>query len=152
MHELLNPNTKLKVTEYEVLENLPDLFTFNDGREVKTKEDWQERRKELYEVAVKLQYGDLPEPEFLEVETCFMSPTKNTYKIYTGRKSHPVSFMMTLIHPRTVKHPVIVDGDYCFTYALDKEYLSKATDKGIACSYSSAQFSPKIHSKLKVLS
>jgi hypothetical protein len=43
--------------------------------------------------------------------------------------------MMTLIHPRVVKHPVIVDGDYCFGYALDKEYLSKATDKGIAWAF-----------------
>ena len=130
--ELLDENTKLKVTEYKVLGELPDLFTFSDGSKVKTKEDWEKRRPELMETAVSLQYGDLPEPEFLEVETTYMSPTRNSYRITTGRRAHPVVFNLKLIHPAHYNCPVIVDGDLCFGYAYDKEYLAPALDNGIA--------------------
>ncbi len=56
----------MKITSYEVLGKLPDPFIFEDGRRVKSVEDWEERRKELIKPVVELQYGDLiPEPEFL---------------------------------------------------------------------------------------
>ena len=58
----------MKITSYEVLGKLPDPFIFEDGRRVKSVEDWEERRKELIKPVVELQYGDLiPEPEFLEI-------------------------------------------------------------------------------------
>ena len=56
----------MKITSYEVLGKLPDLFTFDDGRKVQSLDDWNERRKELYKTAVELQYGEIPpEPELL---------------------------------------------------------------------------------------
>lgn len=129
---MLDKNTKLKVLEYEVLGQLPDLFTFNDGTEVKAKEDWEKRRKELYDLAVVLQYGDLPEPEFLEVEPLFPD-NPGTYKIHTGRKDHPVSFTMYYFAPPKSKNtPVIVDGDLCFSYPFNKDFLNAAKDKGIS--------------------
>ena len=47
----------MKITSYEVLGKLPDLFTFEDGRKVTSIADWEERRKEIYKTAVELQYG-----------------------------------------------------------------------------------------------
>jgi len=58
----------MKITSYEVLGKLPDLFTFENGRKVTSIADWEERRKEIYKNAVELQYGEIPPaPEFLEI-------------------------------------------------------------------------------------
>ena len=44
-------------------------MTFNSGVKVNSITDWNDRRKELFETAVNLQYGDvLPNPEFLELK------------------------------------------------------------------------------------
>ena len=60
----------MKITSYEVLGKLPDLFTFEDGRKVASIADWRERRQEIYKHAVELQYGQMPpEPEVLELVT-----------------------------------------------------------------------------------
>ena len=64
----------IKVTEYTLLEKLPDPFMKADGQRVKTAEEFEEHKKELYKSAVELQYGTMPPaPEFLEVETLFTS-------------------------------------------------------------------------------
>lgn len=39
------PEDLIKITEYEVIDKLPNPFVFNDGTPVKTKEDWGRRRK-----------------------------------------------------------------------------------------------------------
>ena len=40
------------VIKYDLMSKLPDPFFFNDGRRVESTEDWEERRKELYEKVV----------------------------------------------------------------------------------------------------
>ena len=48
---------------------LPDLFTFLDGRKVKTPADWRERRKEILGLFERELYGVLPpKPETMEFE------------------------------------------------------------------------------------
>ena len=37
----------MKITSYEVLGRLPDLFRFEDGRRVASIGDWEERKKEI---------------------------------------------------------------------------------------------------------
>lgn len=129
---IVNENT-LHITEYELLEKLPDLFRMENGKKVQTREDWEARRKELFRTAVELQYGTQPPaPEFLEVETLYESPLHNTYKIHTGTKTHPISFRMKIILPKgVVSRPVIVDGDLCFGYAMDKDFLAAALDENV---------------------
>jgi hypothetical protein len=124
----------LHVTKYEVLGRLPDLFTFQDGTPVETPEDWKRRRTELYRTSVELQYGTLPpKPEFVEVEVLYVSAQVHSYRIHTGTRVHPVSFLMKLILPASGDtFPVIVDGDMCFPYYLDNNFLSTATDEGVA--------------------
>lgn len=124
----------LHVTKYEVLGKLPDLFTFEDGSPVRDPADWERRRSELYKTAVELQYGTLPPaPEFLEVEPLYIGAKNHSYRIHTGTRSHPVSFLMKLVLPATGwGFPAIVDGDMCFPYHMDKAYLSAATDEGVA--------------------
>ncbi len=126
----------LHITQYDVLSPLPDLFTFDDGRPVRTPADWSARREELAATAVGLQYGGLPPaPEFVEVETLDCARAFKTYRVHTGTRERPLSFTMKILLPgngREGHYPCIVDGDMCFAYFMDKEYLSAATDAGVA--------------------
>ena len=79
----------LEVTSYEVLGKLPDLFQMEDGSRLTDPADWEKRRAELYKTAVELQYGTMPpKPEFLEVETLYLSPNSSSYRIITGRREN----------------------------------------------------------------
>ena len=63
----------LNITEYKVLGKLPDPFIFDDGTPVKTKADWEKRRKEIYKTAIELQYGTMPpKPEVFKVEKLYL--------------------------------------------------------------------------------
>lgn len=124
----------LKITEYEVVGKLPDPFLFDDGHRMTSPDEWPARRKELYKYVIELQYGTMPPPnEVLEVEPLYVSGGHSTYLVHCGPKEHPVSFKFKLIVPAGVKNPpVIVDGDLCFGYAMDKEWLDAALSQGVA--------------------
>ncbi len=52
-----------------VVAELPDLFTFADGRPVKTVEDWGQRRKEMKAILQYYEYGHIPpRPDVVKVE------------------------------------------------------------------------------------
>ena len=126
----------MKITSYEVLGKLPDLFKFEDGRRVKSIADWRERRKEIYKDAVELQYGQtLPEPEVLELDPlCVPNATgrMNIWRITAGTKDKPVSFTMYAHKPAgNGPWPVVVDGDLCYGCMQDPEIAKKFLDKGI---------------------
>ena len=95
----------------EVKGRLPDLLQFKDGRKVRTKEDWLARRQEIFDEAVDLAYGGMPpDPEFLEVEQLHMPGRVGlaTYRITTGRKSHPFSFCLQLsVQDTTRRSPAV---------------------------------------------
>ena len=133
MHqECVNENT-VKVLNYKLSEKLPNPFIFNDGSFVKCKEDWQKRRREIYENAVELQYGTMPpKPEFLEVEpVCY--GTVQIFRIITGTKSNPVSFYMHIF--KACKSgsdaPVVISGDLCFERVYNKEWIGAITQNDI---------------------
>ncbi|MBQ9760780.1 MAG: hypothetical protein IJW16_05475 [Clostridia bacterium] len=125
----------LDVLEYKVLGNLPDLFTNDNGKKVVSREDWESRRAELYRTAVELQYGKLPpKPEFLEVEPLFVGSTWSTYRILSGKREMPVSFVMRVGRPASAPEgsfPVIVDGDGCFGYFTRSEFIEPPMKAGI---------------------
>lgn len=124
----------IRIESITVKGQLPSLFVLNDGTPVKTAADWALRRQEMYASAVELQYGTMPpEPEFLEVELLDDAALIHNYRITTGRLDHPVSFIMRVVCPQsTGKFPAVVDGDLCWRYAFDKEYLQTVTGNGIA--------------------
>ncbi|MBQ8026804.1 MAG: hypothetical protein IJ261_01655, partial [Clostridia bacterium] len=133
MRSYVNEDT-LKITKYEVLGKLPDPFKFDDGCEVKTREDWGKRRKEIYKTAIELQYGTMPpEPEFLEVEKLSgWGGVNESYRITTGKRECPVSFVMYIKGGcEGEKRPAVVDGDLCFGYPFDKKFISTFTDRNI---------------------
>lgn len=125
---------KLKVTFYEEIAKLPDPFLFDDGTRAATADDWRRRRTELVRTAVEMQYGKLPpEPEFLDVETLlYKGPGGvDNYRIITGTREHPVSFIMQLYRPSTSeKCPVVIDGDGCWKNG-PSNYASMFLENGI---------------------
>lgn len=127
----------LKITEYTLLGKLPDPFLFDNGSRVKSPEDWELRRKEIYRTAVELQYGVLPpSPEVFSVEPLYISKGHSSYKITAGTREKQVSFRMKLILPENAENcPVIVDGDLCFGYAMSEDYLNSALKKGVAWAF-----------------
>ncbi len=69
----------IDITENKVLGKLPDPFVFDDGTRVKTADDWERRRKEIYKTAVELQYGTIPpEPEFSKTNTSIFGSVEGT--------------------------------------------------------------------------
>ena len=125
----------IRVTRYEVLGKLDNPFIFDDGTPVKTKEDWAKKRHELAKTAVDLQYGTIPpKPEVFSVERLCrpLFNQRTTYRITCGTKEKTFSFTMELFMPDEDKpYPVVVDGDMCFGYCFDKEYIQTFTHNGV---------------------
>ena len=126
---------KLNVTDYRVIEPLPNPFVFNDGTPVVSPADWPRRRQELIKTAAELQYGVLPpKPEFLDVELLSRGgPGRlNTYRIRTGTHEHPVSFTFTVYLPKQEgKRPAVICGDGCYATMNDMQIAHLFTDSGV---------------------
>lgn len=121
-----------KVIKYELLGKLPNPFVFNNGEKVKTVNDWNERKKEIYENVVDLQFGTMPpKPEFLEVEPlCY--GTVNMFRIKTGTRKKPITFNMSLFKAcKSEKAPVVITGDLCFGRMYNKEMIESFTNNDI---------------------
>ena len=126
----------MKITKYEVLGKLPDPFLFNDGRRVKTVSDWEEKRKELFDPCVGLQYGGMPpEPEFLEIDPLCVPNTvgrMNIWRIRTGTREKPVSWTVYAHKPAGAgPWPVVIDGDLCYGCMQDPGIAEQFASRGI---------------------
>ncbi len=123
----------LQITKYEVLGKLPDPFLAEAGVRLTSSAEWAARRAELYRTVIELQYGTQPpKPDFLTVERLCDDPREGTFLIHTGTRERPVQLRMRILLPGTdEKCPVIVDGDACWRYHLDRDYLDAALEKGI---------------------
>lgn len=139
----------IQITEHKVASKLPNPFLFEDGTPVTDPSQWPARKAEIWKHAVDLQFGpEPPKPEFLEVEPIYTSAKgkPNSYRITTGTKEKPVSFIMVLFKTNTAeKAPVVVDGDLCFPYAFDKEFISAFLDNGINfCAFNRCELAPDV--------
>lgn len=124
----------LKITEYELLGKLPDPFTFDSGERMSSPSEWEMRRREIFKSAVELQYGTQPPaPDSLEVERLQEVEKASSYHIKVTRRGAGLTFRMQILMPENTdkKVPVIVDGDQCWKYHMDKDYINAALDKGV---------------------
>lgn len=129
-------NELLTITKYDLLGKLPDPFLTESGKRISDPAEWSARRAEIAKSAIELQYGKmLPEPEFVEVETLYVAEKICGYLIHTGTKERPLCFRMQVLLPsredKTRPFPVIVDGDQCWMYHMDRAFLNAALDQGI---------------------
>ena len=94
----------IPLLEYKVSGELPNLFTMEDGTPLTCREQWEQRRREMYKTAVEIQYGTMPpEPEFLEVEQLDEDWNIRNYRIITGTRACPVQFTMRIVRPAEQK-------------------------------------------------
>lgn len=124
----------VQITSVDTLGPLPDLFRFNDGRRVATREDWERRRGELYDTAITLQYGTMPPPpEVFSVDLLNEAyDTVVSCRIEAGTGERTASFLMTVIKPAGMgPFPAAVDGDMCFGYPFDRAFTGAFTDNGM---------------------
>lgn len=140
----------IRITEYKLAGSLPNPFVFNDGTPVTDPSQWPARKAEIWKHAVDLQFGhEPPKPEFLEVEPIYVSAKgkPNSYRITTGTRQKPITFTMVLFKTNTAeKAPVVVDGDLCFPYAFDKEFIAKFLDNGINfCVFNRCELAPDVN-------
>ena len=138
----------IKVKKVERLGELPPLLTFDNGEKVDLPEKWAERRKEVYAAGVERQYGVIPpEPEVFEVELLQAIEREVVpVRIVTGTKECPVTMSMTVFKPAGPgPFPVVVDGDMCFEYIYDKDFVSRFTGSGIAlAAFNRTELAPDI--------
>ena len=125
----------IKVTDFRMLSDLPDLFTFENGKKVLTADDWARRRAELFKTAVELQYGTVPPaPDRVEAEQIYEGHGERCqYRVTAFANGREVEFLLNIFLPKGVEDPpVVVDGDLCFGYAYDKEFINAFTGRGVA--------------------
>ena len=102
MNDRVNEKS-LNVTSLEILSKLEDVLVKNDKTAVKNAEQWEARRKELFEAAVEFQYGTIPpKPELVKVDNLYIGGygKANIYRITAGTKDRFVSFRMKLMLPK----------------------------------------------------
>ena len=103
----------LKITEYTLLDKLPDPFISLDGRRIGDPAQWRARRSEISRSACELLYGKRPpEPEFLETETLcnYRFSLSLVYRITTGRRKKPIPFRLKILLPDRI------EGNICFAH------------------------------------
>ena len=129
--QMVNENS-MKITEFEMIGKFPNLFAFDNGEKVLTKEDWHKKKSKMYKDVIELQYGvQPPAPDFLEIEPTYLGGSPSTYIIKTGKKDSPLCFTMTVFKASKEKAPVVITGDSCFKYIYNKEYISTFLNAGI---------------------
>ena len=95
---------------------IPALMTMNDGRPVKTPDDWRDRRMELIELLSREEYGFTPAApekvtgEILESADAFANKAvQQSVSLSFDTPGGPFAFPFTLITPKAVKKaPVFV--------------------------------------------
>ena len=138
----------------KVLGPLPNPFLFADGRTVATAADWRARREEILAQAVELEFGGMPpKPEFLTVEQIhFAGKGKmNSYRIHTGTRERPFSFVLQIHRPALDgRLPVVLTGDGCYTCCGD-EVIAEAARRGfIVAKFNRTEFAPDIYNSDRV--
>jgi len=133
-YEEIAMDTKLNVHSYRVLGELPPLLINDAGEAVIDAKGFAERRKELYRTAVELQYGTQPPaPDALWVEVLYRGAKGDSYRIHARQGGKTLSFRVHLIRPAdgSAHFPLIVDGDGCFFYAYDGDFVGIPRARGI---------------------
>lgn len=118
----------------EFFGKMPDPFKNEDGTRM-SKEEWFEKKYELRDKIVEIEYGGMPpKPEFLEIEKInegvggFIS---TWYKIKAGKKDSFVVFNLEVMKNYTddKKYPVLLTGDACYSN-LESDTMKEAVKRG----------------------
>jgi len=130
------------LTSEALQSQLPDPFRCDDGTRVHNAVQWQQRRREIREQIVEMEYGGLPptpaETRWELLHECHVKRLGARFlsgRVVTG-PSHPFSFsMQLLVPPGPGPFPVVLTGDACWRYVTDE-----VADEVLRRGYILAQF------------
>jgi len=116
---------------------LPDLFTFADGRKVRGPEDWTARRQELGELILELQYGRLPPPatvrETLLEETPLAGGARERRYVLALGIEPELQLPLSLRVPAGEgPFAVVLNGDACWHGGPPEEIVAEVLRRGYA--------------------
>ena len=117
---------------------LPDVFKFDNGTRVSDIKSWEERRKEIIDTALELEYGGMPpKPENMWVEPLTFMEFRGiySYRIHCIEKGKDFTFTFTVYLPsneKCKKYPVILTGDELYVWCLNEEVMKDAHSRGFA--------------------
>ncbi len=113
---------------------LPDPFVFRDGRRVRSRSEWEARRREILEDAVGLEYDGMPpEPEVFRVEATHLRGKGETssYRIHCGTHETPFSFCFYVYRSALDgRRPVVLTGDLTYTANCSDAVIAEANRRG----------------------
>ena len=150
---------KFDASHDRILGKLPDPMTMRNGESCSAPEMWRERRREIIEDNVSLEFGGMPPiPEFLRVETLWNGgPGHSWYRIFTGTEAKPFSFTLEVFRPKDGddinavypkkdgKRPVLLCGDMCFDTLTD-DVVREAVSRGfIFTRFNRVEFAPDMY-------
>ena len=117
-----------------LLGKLPDVFTFANGKKVQTVEEWQERRKQIINTAVELEYGGMPPvPDAVRLEKLTENGLGRAacYRVHCLIGEKDFTFCFTAYLPNEgEKWPVILTGDGMYYKNLDNQVIEEAHRRG----------------------
>ena len=126
---------QLKIVSQRMLGALPELLVTEDGRKVETPEAWQERRREIIEDAVALEFDGMPPaPEVFRVEPTHVrgKGMTSSYRIHCGRKDHPFTFCFYVYRaPVDGPTPILLTGDLLYDKNCHDGVIAEAHRRGI---------------------
>jgi len=106
---------------------LPDLFTFSSGERLRAADKWPQRRAELLELILSIEYGHLPPtPAAVHAELLHPSAIKNPvqathnqYRLSIEGGEQPFWFIVDVLGPQVEsadgrRFPVVICGDGCW--------------------------------------
>ena len=107
---------------------LPNPFIFENGEEITSAASWQQRRQEIINSIVDIEYGGMPPtPPSTRFECLYsssMAPGEKrraqTIRITTNSEPQFSFIMKLLIPPGEGPFPVVINGDGCWEYANDE--------------------------------
>jgi hypothetical protein len=129
---------------------LPNLFCFENGRQVRNVKDWRARRKELLKLILDIEYGQLPpvpsRTEGMELHSHIISEligARHTqYRLITGRKRSVQFLLNVLVPPGGGPFPVVLTGDDCWRDVADNIARKVLKRKYILAEFNRAEIVP----------
>jgi hypothetical protein len=130
---------------------LPNLFLFENGEQVRNPQDWLRRRHELTDLILEIEYGRLPPAPVSivgeELHTQKVVRLRNAfysqYRLTTEGGHHPFQFRLdVLVPPGEGPFPVVLTGDGCWRYVTDHMTLDVLRRGNILGEFSRVEIVP----------